>query len=170
MRILRRARATVSALSIPLGVAALTSCTSLSAHTASPYDRDPELAVALEHTAAAWCAERGQPGGPPTRPFRFDGCSWWPDGDPSDTSDYRDCCQVHDYAYWCGGSREGRAAADDALRMCVAKKRGDAYGRLIWLGVRVGGHPAVPMYFRWGYGHAYTGRYPSPTAGEAEAR
>ena len=27
-------------------------------------------------------------------------------------------------------------------------------------GVRVGGHPVVPMYFRWGYGHAYSGGYP----------
>jgi hypothetical protein len=137
-----------------LYVGALASCTSLPAHTAAPYDRDPVAAAAIEREAAAWCAEHGEPAGKPPLPFRFDGCSFWPDGD------YRDCCQIHDYAYWCGGSRKARAAADEELRACVARVRGDATGRLMWLGVRAGGHPAVPLYFRWGYGHEYAGCYP----------
>jgi hypothetical protein len=143
---------------------AFTSCTSLSHHTAAPYDRDPARAAEIEATAAKWCAEHGQPAGPPTVPFRFDGCSWWPDGD------YRDCCQTHDYAYWCGGPPEARAAADEKLRGCVAKTRSDAYARLMWLGVRAGGHPVVPLYFRWGHGHEYAGCYPVAPPAAVELR
>jgi hypothetical protein len=145
-------------------VAGLSSCTSLSEHTAEPYDRDAAQAAELERAAAQWCSDHGQPAGAPALPFRFDGCSFWPDGD------YRDCCQTHDYAYWCGGPPEARAAADEELRACVARIRGEAYGRLMWLGVRTAGHPAAPMYFRWGFGHEYTGCYPEEAPLAAEPR
>lgn len=154
----RRALGAVPPLAVLLGALALTSCTSLATHTAAPYDRDPLRAAEIEAAAAQWCTAHGEPAGPPPVPFRFDGCSWWPDGD------YRDCCQAHDYAYWCGGPPEARAAADEQLRACVAQRRGGAYARAMWLGVRVGGHPIVPLYFRWGYGHPYAGGYPDPKA------
>lgn len=144
-----------------LASCAIAACTSLSHHTVAPYDHDPAQAAAIEAEAAQWCRDHGEPAGPPTVPFRFDGCSWWLD------CDYRDCCQAHDYAYWCGGSAEARAQADEVLRACVAKKHGRAYARMMWLGVRAGGHPIVPLYFRWGYGHPYAGGYedaPAPGA------
>jgi hypothetical protein len=161
---MKRAWLALLVVLVSASVVALTSCTSLSKHTVAPYDRDPARAQELERAAAQWCTDHGEPAGSPSVPFRFDGCSWWPDGD------YRDCCQTHDYAYWCGGPREARAAADEELRACVARIRGGAYGRLIWLGVRLGGHPAVPMYFRWGFGHAYTGCYPDAPPVAAEPR
>jgi hypothetical protein len=151
----RRPPGAVRPLTALLAGIALTSCTSLTAHTAAPYDRDARRAAEIEAAAAQWCAARGEPAGPPSLPFRFDGCSWWPDGD------YRDCCQQHDYAYWCGGSAQARAEADERLRACVAPQRGRAYARLMWLGVRAGGHPVVPLYFRWGFGHSYAGGYPA---------
>lgn len=138
-------------------LAALSACTTLAHHTVEPFHSDPAAAAALEREAAAWCTEHGQPGGAPSLPFRFDGCSWFPDGVGG--SSWRECCQTHDYAYWCGGSRADRAAADEALRQCVAAER-PALGRLMWLGVRAGGPPLVPLYFRWGYGRPYSGRYP----------
>ncbi len=144
-------------------LAALTACTTRSAHSVAPYDADPAAAATIERAAADWCAERGRPAGPPTLPFRFDGCSWFPDGN------WRDCCQMHDYAYWCGGSAADRETADESLRECVAEKRTPALGALMWLGVRAGGHPALPIYFRWGYGHEYTGSYPAPSEPRAEA-
>jgi hypothetical protein len=73
---------------------------------------------------------------------------------------WRHCCQTHDYAYWCGGSEEDREAADEKLAACVAGGTHAALGGLMWAGVRVFGHPVVPAYFRWGYGHAYAGCYP----------
>jgi hypothetical protein len=157
MKQVRRAARSVRArlaLLGALGGLALPSCTALPAHTATPYDHDARRAAEIEAEAAQWCSARGQPAGSPSLPFRFDGCSWWPDGD------YRDCCQAHDYAYWCGGSPAERATADERLRACVAQKRGGAYARLMWLGVRAGGHPSVPLYFRWGFGHPYAGGYP----------
>lgn len=160
---MRRNLIVVLGLLLSLYVVALTSCTTLARHTAEPYDRDSSAAAQIERAAADACAERSYPAGKPTLPFRFDGCSWWPDGD------YRDCCQAHDYAYWCGGSPEARAAADEELRACVAESRGAVLGRLMWLGVRVGGHPAAPLYFRWGYGHAYAGSYPEREADAASA-
>jgi hypothetical protein len=147
-------------------IAALTACTSLSHHTAAPYDTDAQAAAQLERTAADWCAEREYPGGKPALPFRFDGCSFFPDGMAA--TDWRHCCQEHDYAYWCGGSAEDRARADEQLGACVANDTNLALGWLMRSGVRVGGHPLVPMYFRWGYGHAYSGAYPPASSATAE--
>lgn len=143
-----------------LYVGALSACTSLAHHTAAPYDRDPQAAAAIERRAADWCAEHEHPGGMPPRPFRFDGCSFWPDG--LGDSDWRHCCEAHDFAYWCGGSAADRARADAALGQCVAAETNPAFGWLMRTGVRAGGHPVVPMYFRWGYGFPYAGGYPEP--------
>lgn len=152
---MRRALAYTLAGAALAYLVALSACTTLPHHTAEPYRSDPVAAAAIEREATAFCAERGQPGGAPTLSFRFDGCSWFPDGD------WRDCCQTHDYAYWCGGTAQDRAAADETLRACVAREHA-ALGRLMWLGVRAGGHPVVPMYFRWGYGRPYAGCYREP--------
>ncbi|MBM4385617.1 MAG: hypothetical protein FJ091_19895 [Deltaproteobacteria bacterium] len=165
---MKRALLLLLPLSAFLGIVVFTSCTSLSHHTAPPYDRDAGEAAKIEARAAEWCTEHGEPAGLPTIPFRFDGCSWWLDR--FGESDWRHCCEEHDYAYWCGGSAEDRKRADAKLGECVASVTSPGYGELMRLGVRVGGHPAVPLYFRWGYGHAYSGRYPEAKPPEAPAR
>ena len=146
-------------------IAALTACTTLSHHTVAPYDTDAAAAGKLERAAADWCAERDYPGGKPPLPFRFDGCSWWPDG--FGDADWRQCCQEHDYAYWCGGSAGDRERADDLLGECVAVETNATLGWLMRSGVRVFAHPVVPLYFRWGYGHEFTGHYPESSAAPA---
>jgi hypothetical protein len=161
MNIVKRALLALPALLVASYVVGVTSCTSLPHHTAEPFASDALQAAAIEAAAAKWCEELGEPEGAPPQPFRFDGCSWWPDGD------YRHCCECHDYAYWCGGSAALRKRADRELRQCVAKQKGAAFGRLMEIGVRVGGHPVVPMYFRWGYGHAYDGIYPPQSPSDA---
>jgi hypothetical protein len=160
MKLVKRALVVVPALLVAFYVLGITSCTSLSHHTAEPFASDGRQAAAIEAAAAKWCKEMGEPEGAPPLPFRFDGCSWWPDGS------YRGCCECHDYAYWCGGSAALRKRADRALRECVAEKKGEAFGALMEAGVRVGGHPVVPMYFRWGYGHEYDASYPPVSAPE----
>ncbi len=139
------------ALALPLAA-----CTSLERHTAEPYRSDPARAAALEQEATAFCASR-RPDDPPTHPFRFDGCSMFPDGD------WVACCQRHDFAYWCGGSAADRSAADRELERCVAEKH-PALGPLMWAGVRVGGGPWVPAWFRWGFGHDYPACYTDAAA------
>jgi hypothetical protein len=81
--------------------------------------------------------------------FKSDGCSLFPDGD------YRDCCVAHDLVYFSGGSWKARWQADNQLRKCVADKKGFQHKPLsimMWLGVRAGGVPWLPMPFRWGFG------------------
>jgi len=90
------------------------------------------------------------------RPFSSDGCSLFPDGTLSDRTKWCDCCFTHDLAYWQGGSAEERLAADEALRDCVLARTADAVlARAMFLGVRAGGHPAFPAWYRWGYGWDY---------------
>jgi hypothetical protein len=89
-------------------------------------------------------------------PFTSDGCSLFPDGTFSDRDRWCDCCQTHDLAYWQGGSAADRVRADEALRSCVQARTGDAdLAETMYLGVRVGGHPAFPTWYRWGYGWPY---------------
>ncbi len=78
--------------------------------------------------------------------FKSDGCSFFPDGD------YRDCCVEHDKAYYFGGAKAERKAADRQLCDCVRAKGHRLLGPLMYLGVRVGGVAWLPTPFRWGFG------------------
>jgi len=85
----------------------------------------------------------------PKKPFATDICSAWPDWD------YGDCCVVHDQIYWDGGSRDKRLQADIDLKHCVADKNSAFMGQVMYMGVRVGGHPWVPAPWRWNFGESY---------------
>ena len=101
------------------------------------------------------------------RAFSSDGCSLFPDGTLSDRNLWCDCCFSHDLAYWQGGSEALRLAADEGLRDCVLKRSGDAtLAKAMYFGVRAGGHPAVPAWYRWGYGWDYGRGYQSLTDDE----
>ena len=83
--------------------------------------------------------------------FISDGCSMFPDGK------YRDCCVVHDLAYFNGGNWKLRWRADKELFKCVAAKRGIEHkfiAPVMWLGVRSFGVDWLPTSFRWGFGRA----------------
>ena len=82
----------------------------------------------------------------PPKTFTSDGCSAWPDGS------YRSCCIAHDIRYWCGGESDERAHADREFYNCVREKTNPAYARVMRIGVSVGGHPLLPLPWRWGYG------------------
>lgn len=85
--------------------------------------------------------------------FTSDGCSLFPDGTVQDRALWCDCCLEHDIAYWQGGTREDRLRADKALRDCVlARTRSRALATAMYEGVRAGGNPAFPTWYRWGYG------------------
>ena len=93
-------------------------------------------------------------------PFTTDGCSVFPDRSPIGKADWCACCVAHDRAYWRGGTEEERRSADDALRACVLKATGDAtLADAMRAGVRIGGTPALPTWFRWGYGWQYDRGY-----------
>jgi hypothetical protein len=90
------------------------------------------------------------------RPFTSDGCSLFPDGTVKDRARWCDCCQSHDISYWQGGTADERKKADEALRDCVLDRTKDkGLAETMYLGVRAGGHPAFPAWYRWGYGWTY---------------
>jgi len=127
-------------------------------HTAAAYRFDPLAAAKLEERAARECAERGEPAGRPTESFRTDGCSMWPDGMFTGES-WQSCCVEHDIAYWCGGTEAMREKADAELKRCVGDRYRDWMGALMKPGVRLGGAPWIPAYWRWGYGHEFPAGY-----------
>jgi len=88
--------------------------------------------------------------------FTSDGCSLFPDGTPGDRAKWCACCLAHDLAYWAGGTEEERKRSDERLRDCVLERTGDrALAHTMYLGVRAGGHPAFPTWYRWAYGWPY---------------
>jgi len=99
--------------------------------------------------------------------FKSDGCSLFPDGDLADRELWCDCCLNHDIAYWQGGSRADRKQADESLRQCVLARTGSkVLAGLMYDGVRAGGHPAFPTWYRWGYGWNYGRGYTLLTESE----
>ncbi len=101
------------------------------------------------------------------RAFTSDGCSLFPDGELKDRAQWCDCCLIHDIAYWQGGTSEDRQRADEALRKCVIDRtKSEALADLMYDGVRAGGHPAFPTWYRWAYGWPYGRGYKQLTEQE----
>ena len=99
----------------------------------------------------------------PPRPFTTDGCSggmsvaWLRvSGGPPP---WEDACVEHDRAYWKGGSRRERLSADRLLRRQVRDRGYPFAAALMFVSVRVGGHPLLPFPWRWGYGWPFPKRY-----------
>ena len=90
------------------------------------------------------------------KPFTTDGCSLWMDGPPLYPNLWRHCCVAHDLAYWQGGSKEQRLAADNAIQSCVFKAA-DSKGMANYMHgmIRWGGSPYWMNYYRWSYGWNY---------------
>jgi hypothetical protein len=92
--------------------------------------------------------------------FTSDGCSLFPDGDFKDRALWCECCLAHDISYWRGGTKANRKRADEMLRDCVRERTNSkALADLMYDGVRAGGHPAFPTWYRWGYGWKYGKNY-----------
>lgn len=98
--------------------------------------------------------------------FSTDGCSSFPDGPPGEPDKWRNCCVLHDQAYWLGGTYTRRVAADKDLRVCISQVENPVLADTMWAGVRVGGSPFWPTRFRWAYGWPYTRGYRALTAAE----
>jgi len=122
-------------------------------------------AAVLLAIAAAGCSTPSA-----LKDFTTDGCSLFPDGElRGDRKLWCDCCLRHDMTYWRGGTQDERLAADRTLRDCVRAKSGDRkLAALMYRGVRLGGHPAFPTWYRWGYGWAYGRGYEPLTAAEQQ--
>jgi len=99
--------------------------------------------------------------------FKSDGCSLFPDGNLEHRGLWCDCCFAHDIAYWQGGTQEERKQADETLRDCVLDRtHNKALAVLMYDGVRTGGHPVFPTWYRWAYGWSYGRGYKALTEDE----
>jgi hypothetical protein len=99
--------------------------------------------------------------------LKSDGCSLFPDGDLGHRDLWCDCCFAHDIAYWQGGTQKERKQADETLRDCVFERtHNKALAVLMYDGVRTGGHPAFPTWYRWAYGWSYGRGYKALTEEE----
>ena len=74
------------------------------------------------------------------------------------TLPWRQCCVVHDHAYYYGGSEEEKITADKKLKECVTEVVGNkTLGVLMKDAVLIGGVPYFPTTYRWGYGEDFRG-------------
>ncbi len=89
---------------------------------------------------------------PELKEFRFDGCTLFFEGTPSNPCLWNDDCREHDVAYWKGGTRAERKEADRKLREAIRDKGKPLVASLMYVGVRVGGSPWLPTPWRWGFG------------------
>ena len=94
------------------------------------------------------------------KPFTTDGCSMWPNGA------WIECCEIHDIAYWKGGTEADKRLADAGLRQCIKDKNHPWAGWMMEKGVAVGGSPLWPFSYRWGYGWKWHRGYRAFTTGE----
>lgn len=101
-------------------------------------------------------------------PFTSDGCSLWPEGPRSNPNLWRECCFVHDMAYWMGGPKSERLAADKRLKACVKSRGEDLNSILMYIGVRMGGTPFLNTSYRWGYGWPFHRGYKEISPAERE--
>lgn len=101
------------------------------------------------------------------KPFHSDGCSLFPDGLNRAGLEWKLCCEAHDILYWKGGTAEARAKADSLFFECILDHTGDAkLARIMYDGVRLGGSPYFPTWYRWGYGWNYMRPYRALSAWE----
>lgn len=101
--------------------------------------------------------------------FTSDGCSMFIDGTFEKPELWKECCLLHDMAYWKGGTEEERKQADLAFKACVEKKTGDPIlANLMYEVVRAGGAPHFPTWYRWGYGWPLGRGYQALTSEEEQ--
>ena len=56
--------------------------------------------------------------------FSRDGFSLFLDGNFEDPELWKECCILHDIAYWRGVSKKRREEADEAFKHCLKKENG----------------------------------------------
>jgi hypothetical protein len=72
------------------------------------------------------------------------------------TLKWRQCCEIHDEAYYYGGSKKLKNRADETLASCVSDVIGNQFlGKAMQAAVEIGGGPYLPTPYRWGYGEDF---------------
>ncbi|MEG7522336.1 MAG: hypothetical protein M3H12_04455 [Chromatiales bacterium] len=90
---------------------------------------------------------------------KYDGCSggmsfFWKNV-LGKTPPWEGCCDAHDQRYAVGGTEEQRWQADLELKACVTNKGHPNWASVMWVMVRMGGVPWLPLPWRWGFDTTY---------------
>lgn len=113
----------------------------------------PETTPEMTQTARTYGVQHNKP--IPPKPFTYDGCSFFPD--TVLTISLEDACLEHDIAYWHGGTRAERKAADQRLQEAVAETGvlGQILQQPVYIGVRLLGDSPLTRAVgaHWGFGH-----------------
>lgn len=128
---------------------------------ADPENQDVRLSALSGFAVGPKFSAVASPTEPLLRPFTSDGCSSSPDKLPfmNILSNYVSCCVDHDVAYWMGGTRQQKTAADDELEKCIAKKDLLKTSKVYKFFVQKFGGPDSSQTYRWGYGWNYRRPY-----------
>lgn len=93
------------------------------------------------------------------KPFTTDGCSggmtWLWTKVKGSPPPWNACCINHDFAYWRGGTAFERLEADKRLLQNVIDNGHPWWAIVMFIAVRIGGHPIFPFSWKWGYGHSW---------------
>ena len=81
---------------------------------------------------------------------------------------WRQCCVEHDRAYYYGGTRDQKIAADKKLKQCVIESLDEDLGAMLLgsamrISVHIGGQPYFATPYRWGYGEDFRGTEDLPS-------
>jgi hypothetical protein len=92
-----------------------------------------------------------------------------------ETLPWHHCCVEHDRAYYYGGTRERKLAADEALKRCVAETLQDNQAGMLLalamqMAVTIGGQPYFATAYRWGYGADFRGTEDLPAGTPEQSR
>ena len=98
--------------------------------------------------------------------FKSDGCSCFPEGTLRQPDLWKRHCIEHDHAYWKGGTRQERKAADLKLRDDIRGEGKPVIARIAYAGVRIGGTQWLPTPWRWGVGWRFPRGYRELDEGE----
>jgi hypothetical protein len=67
-------------------------------------------------------------------------------------------CIEHDKSYWIGGTKNERKYAYCLLMASVARKGYPFMSFFMYICIRIGGIPILPLPWRWGYGYNWPKR------------
>jgi len=114
----------------------------------------PPTTASASEQATQYLKEHDLP--TPPHSFRTDGCTAWVD--KTFIYDFYDACLAHDIAYWAGGDKAHKVAADTQFHTDVTALGPlgtHLYAPLVYNAVHYGGDNAMSQLLgsQWGYGY-----------------
>ena len=89
-----------------------------------------------------------------SKPFITDGCTFFIDGIPNTTTQWKTCCIKHDFRYWVGGTSKIMDYSDQELSRCIRTKTNSVISSIVYFGVRLGHYSPIKNKYKWNWSRA----------------